>query len=62
MLRVDERGRAAVPLRRSDDGQRQRRLTGGLGPENLDHSAAWHTADTQGDVEPSEPVGIDSTS
>src|ERR1700734_3255268 len=51
MLRIDERGGAAVPLRGSDDGQRQRGLTGGLGPEYLDHPAARHSADTERDVE-----------
>ena len=51
VLRVHERRRAAVPLRRGNDGQRERGLARGLGPEYLDHPAARNAADAQRDVE-----------
>ncbi len=51
MLRVDEGHRAAELLRVRHGVQRQRRLTGGLRPVHLHHTAARQAADAERDVE-----------
>ena len=51
MFGVDEGRHPAEPLRFGDDLQRERGLTRGLGPEDLDHAAAGHAADAEGEVE-----------
>src|SRR4051812_13057527 len=51
MFGVDERRHPTQFLRLRNHLQRQRRLTRRLGPEDLDHPAAWHAADAEGIVE-----------
>ena len=51
VLGVDERRHAAEFLRLRDHLQRQRRLAGGLRPEDLDDAAARHAADAEGEVD-----------
>ena len=51
MLGIHERRHAAEFLRLSDYLQGERRLARRLGPENLHHAAARHTADAEGVVQ-----------
>ena len=51
VLGVDERRDAAALLRLGDDVERERRLAGGLRPEDLDDAAARDAADAERDVE-----------
>ena len=51
VLGVDERGRAAEPLRLGDDVERERRLPRGLRAEDLGDAAARDPADAERDVE-----------
>src|SRR6185437_927923 len=51
VLGVDERADAAAALRLCDHVVDEGRLARRLGAEDLDDTAAWETADTQGQVE-----------
>src|ERR1700736_1120036 len=51
MFGIDERRRAAVTLRRSDDGQRQRGFTRRLRAEDFDDAAARNAAHAERDVQ-----------
>ena len=51
VLHVDERDLAALFLGAGEDVQRERRLTGRLGPIDLDDAAAGHAADAEREVE-----------
>ena len=51
MLGVHECGGAAVGLCRGDDRESERRLSGGLRPEDFDHAAARNAAHAKRDIE-----------
>ena len=51
VLRVDERGDAALLLHIGDRVERERRLSGRLGSVDLDDAATREPADAEGDVE-----------
>ena len=57
VLRVDERADAAAALGLGDHVVDERRLSGRLRPEDLDHAAAREAADTERHVERQRPRG-----
>jgi hypothetical protein len=57
MLGVDEGADAAAPLPLGDEVERERGLARRLRPVDLDHAAARHAADAEGDVEPDRSRG-----
>jgi hypothetical protein len=55
MFGIDERRHAPQLLRFGNDLQRQRRLAGGLGPEDFDDAAARNSADAERVVDADRP-------